>query len=425
MFVTVVDGDQSVRIPGAAVELAGRRLRTDRNGVVAIRVARRRSLHITVRAHGYSTRTVLASFLDSRRTTVRVFQPQLQWPIYGATPDRSQAQTHIRIRPPFRTVWSVDLGGLLEFPAVVDQGVAFIGNAQAQIHAISMRFGTILWTHDTPNGQMASSPAVIGQSLLYHTMDGHVYALDRSNGTLRWTYDVGSPIESSPVVVDDIDYFGAWNGTLYALDLGSHRLLWQRRLGAKVTASVSVAGNSLYVGDYSGRLWALKLQDGSTRWSETVNGRIYGTSAVSAGRVFVPSSDGDSLTALTTRGRYLWRISTGAYVYSSPAAWHDRVFFGSYNGVFYGADAATGQIVWHVNTGGPISGAAVVVDGVAYAGSFAHHIVGVSALSGRVVLDFKHGHYVPVSGNGMRLLLHGYSSLYAVEPLVAAPVAHR
>jgi hypothetical protein len=56
------------------------------------------------------------------------------------------------------------------------------------------------------------------------------------------------------------------------------------------------------------------------------------------------------------------------------------------------------------------------VDGIAYAGSFAHRIVGVDARSGRVMLRFGHGHYVPVSGNGMRLLFHGYSRLYAVEP---------
>jgi hypothetical protein len=32
------------------------------------------------------------------------------------------------------------------------------------------------------------------------------------------------------------------------------------------------------------------------------------------------------------------------------------------------------------------------------------------------VLSFPHGEYVPVSGNGRRLLLHGYSRIWAVEP---------
>jgi outer membrane protein assembly factor BamB len=146
-----------------------------------------------------------------------------------------------------------------------------------------------------------------------------------------------------------------------------------------------------------------------------VNGRIYGTPAVAAGRVFVPSSSGDSLTAFTTGGSYLWRIQTGAYVYSSPAVWGGRVFFGSYNGVFYGASAASGRILWTVRTGGPISGAAAVVDGIAYAGSFANRIVGVDARTGRVRVWFGHGEYAAVSGNGMQLLFHGYSTLYAVQ----------
>jgi outer membrane protein assembly factor BamB len=120
------------------------------------------------------------------------------------------------------------------------------------------------------------------------------------------------------------------------------------------------------------------------------------------------------LTAFTTSGRFLWRRGVGSYVYSSPAVDRGRVFFGAYNGVFYALRASNGATLWAHGTGGPISGAATVVAGVAYAGSFAHRILGVDARSGRVVLNFPHGEYVPVSGSGKRLLLHGYSRIYAV-----------
>ena len=416
LVVTIVDGDHGTRVPGAVVRLWGRQARTNRHGVTRIRVPGRRDLNVSVRARGFSARTVLMPFTISRRETVRIYQPDLQWPLYGATQSRSQSQIHIRLRPPFKTVWSIALGGLLEFPAVVDNGVAYIGNARGTVNAVSMRFGTIVWRHATPNGEMASSPAVVGNEIVYHSMEGHVFVLDRASGKVRWSYDVGSPIESSPIVQDGVDYFGAWNGRLYALDLRTHHLRWSRMLGAKITSSAAIGGTTLYIGDYAGRIWALSPRTGSTRWVRLVNGRVYGTPAVLGGRVFVPSSTGGSLTAFSTAGRYLWRVGTGSYVYSSPAAWGGRVFFGSYNGVFYGVSAATGRILWHVGTGGAISGAAVVVDGVAYAGSFSARIYGVDARSGRVLVMFKHGHYVPVSGNGMRLLFHGYSSLYAVEP---------
>jgi outer membrane protein assembly factor BamB len=131
--------------------------------------------------------------------------------------------------------------------------------------------------------------------------------------------------------------------------------------------------------------------------------------------VFVPSSTGGSLTAFSTSGARLWRVGTGSYVYSSPAVWGGRVYFGSYNGLLYSVAARSGRVLWTVGAGGPISGAAVVVAGVVYAGSTHGTIVGADARTGRRLLRFPHGEYVPVSGNGRRLLLHGYSRIYAVE----------
>jgi outer membrane protein assembly factor BamB len=417
--LTIVDGDANARVRGALVRVGRHSARTTRNGVAWIVVPRLRPLTVQVRADGFSSRTVREAF-GKTSAMIRVYRPSTQWPLYGATPSRSQAQTHIRLRPPFRQVWSLGMGTLIEFPAVVDDGVAYIGNARATIRAISMRFGKVLWRRDTAGGKMASSPAVVGDRIVFHTMNGWVIVLDRATGRVAWRWYVGSPVESSPVVRHGVDYFGAWNGRLYALDLRRHRLRWSRSLGAKITSSAALAGGRLFIGDYGGRIWALSPLSGLTRWVAAVNGRVYGTPAVLHGRVFVPSSTGGTLTAYSTSGRYLWRVATGAYVYSSPAAWGGRVFFGSYNGIFYAVSARNGRVLWEVRTGGPISGAAVVVDGVAYAGSFSHRIVGVDARSGRVVLRFNHGHYVPVSGNGMRLLFHGYSRLYALEPKIVA-----
>ena len=416
LVVTVVNGDTNRRVRNARVRLGGRVARTDRHGAVKIRVRRRQSLRVTVKARGYGSRTIREPFQRKRKVMIRIYRPALQWPVYGASPLRSQAQSEIALRPPFRVVWSRGMGSLIEFPAVVSDGVAYIGNARGAIRALSMRFGSLVWRHDIPHGKLAASPAVAGDEVLVHGMDGHVWALDRANGRLRWYRTIGSPIESSPVVWHGTDYFGTWSGRLYALNVRTHRIRWSRALGAKITSSVAVAGRTVYVGDYAGRIWALSARTGRTRWVRHVNGRVYGTPAIAHRKVFVPSSTGGSLTAFTTGGRYLWSVHTGSYVYSSPAASRGRVFFGSYNGVFYCVSARSGRVLWRVGAGGAISGAAVVVAGVAYAGSFGHRITGVDARTGRVLLRFPHGEYVPVSGNGGRLLLHGFSRLYAVKP---------
>jgi outer membrane protein assembly factor BamB len=415
--VVVLDGDLRRRVRYARVRIGATIARADRRGVARFALTHRSAALIHVSARGYRAVSVFRAFRRRPVVTIRIYQPKLQWPMFAATPGRTAAQTHIRLRPPFRIRWAVGMGGLVEYPAVISDGVAYLGNAHATVRAISMRFGTVLWRRTLPHVTLASSPAVAGDALVVHGMDGHVWVLDRRHGRLLWRFYVGAPIESSPLVRYGVDYFGSWNGRVYALDLRRRRLRWTYPSGSKITASVAAAGRMLYVGNYGGQLLALYARTGRRRFAVSVNGRIYGAAAVAGGRVFVPSSDGDSLTAFSTGGRELWSVHTGSYVYSSPAVWGGRVVFGSYNGIFYCVSARTGAVLWEVGLGGAISGGVVVIDGVAYAGSFAHRIVGVDVRSGRIVFRFRHGDYVPVSGNGFRLLFHGYSRIFAVDPI--------
>src|SRR5205823_6384414 len=129
--------------------------------------------------------------------SVRHVRPALQWPMSGVGPSRTQAQTEIHLRPPFRILWSRGTGYLAEFPAVVSEGVAYIGNQRGVVQALAMSNGRVLWKRRTPNGKMASSPAVWGDWLVVHGMDGIVRVLARSNGRVLARFSVGSPIESS------------------------------------------------------------------------------------------------------------------------------------------------------------------------------------------------------------------------------------
>jgi outer membrane protein assembly factor BamB len=416
VHVSVVDGDQDHPVRGAFVRIGKHARVSDRHGVAKIHLKRRSALVVHVRARGYSPAAVRYQFRNHPLHTVRVYQPKLQWPMYGAGPTRTHVQPNIKLRPPFRIAWSRGMAGLLEFPAVVSDGVAFVGNAWGSVRAVSMGDGALVWRHDIRHGKLASSPAIWGDEIVVHGMEGAVTVLDRYSGKVAWRRWIGSPIESSPVTSNGIDYFGAWNGSVYALDLKTHRFRWVYRSGAKITSSAARVGNTVYIGNYGGRLLALNARTGRLRFAVHVNGRIYGTPAVTTSRIFVPSSDGDSLTAFSRTGARRWSLHTGSYVYSSPAVWAGRVYFGSYNGFLYCASASSGRILWRYSSGRAISGSPVIVDGVVYFSNFYHRIYGLSARTGRKVFHFPDGDFVPVSGNGRLLLLHGYSRIYAVKP---------
>ena len=238
--VTVVDGNTLARIRGARVTIGGRSALTDRNGVAHVPLRRHSALMTAVARNGYIRKAVRLYFHAHPKSSVRLYRPGLQWTMYGATPQRTQAQTAIHVRPPFRVIWSRGIGSLIEFPAVVSEGVAYIGSFRGSVEALDMSTGHVVWRRDLPARKMAASPAVWGDRLVVHDMDGHVWLLRRGDGRPLWRFDAGSSIESSPVVRDGIDYFGTWNGVMYALDLQSRRVVWRRYDGCKITSSASL-----------------------------------------------------------------------------------------------------------------------------------------------------------------------------------------
>jgi outer membrane protein assembly factor BamB len=413
--VRVVDGDSGKAVRGAVVRVPGREARTDRGGVAALGVVREQ-VTVRVSARAYEGHTARLDFRKRLVHVVRVWRPALQWPIYGVTPARTQVHAGIKLRPPFRVVWKRSVRGLMEFPAVVWDGVAYVNTIHGVVWALSMRTGRTIWRRRVGR-LMASSPAVDpkrGLLVVTSMSPGSTMILSMKTGHVRWRYATGLT-EPSPVIRNGIAYFGATNGNVYALDLDRRRARWIFHGGAKITSSPALVGNRVYVGDYSGRVFALNARTGRRVWTGSAGSRVYGTVAVAGGRVFAPSVS-SGMSALSAKsGRLLWRIPVGAYLYSSPAVFKNRVYFGTYSRLVYCADARTGRVLWTRPGGGPVSGAVEIVAGVVYAASIDDRMTAWNWRTGRKIWAFGHGEYVPVSGNASLLLLHGHSRLWAVR----------
>ena len=413
--VRVVDGDSGRPVRNAKVRSRAEEALGDEKG--RVQLIPRPHAKLRISARGYGARTVEVDFRRRPVNRVSLWRPATQWTMYGATPGRTQAHPAIRIRPPFRVVWHRDLHKLLEFPAVVWNGTAYVNNMVGWLRAFSMKDGHLRWKTRVGR-RMAASPAVDPKRGLLVTVTmvpGNVNVVSLKSGHVKWRYPTGRA-EPSPVIRDGIAYVGATNGNVYALDLERRRARWIYHGGVKITSSPALVGNRLYFGDYAGRVFALNARTGRVIWRGSAGSRVYGTVAVANGRVFAPSVF-SGLSALSAKsGRLLWRIPVGAYVYSSPAVYRGRVYFGAYTGLVYSASASSGRILWARPAGGHVGGAVEVVGGVVYAGSSGNRITMWDWRTGRTLWTFPHGKYVPVSGNGARLILHGVRDIWAVEP---------
>ena len=245
MVVTVLDGDTGRRVRGALVRSGRLSDRANPKGNAELDLRRLAPLVVTVRARGYGDRELRLPFQRKRRVVVRVYHESLQWPMYGATPARTQAHLAIRVRPPFRVVWSRGLGSLIEFPAVVSDGVAYIANSHGTVRALSMRNGRVALAPRHPareDGRLARGRRRRPGRPRHGRRRPRARPAHRAPPV---RVPVGSPIESSPLVRDRIDYFGAWNGNVYALDLRTRKLRWATApAGRSPPAPRSPAGRS-------------------------------------------------------------------------------------------------------------------------------------------------------------------------------------
>ena len=265
---------------------------------------------------------------------------------------------------------------------------------------------------------MASSPAVWGDQLVAHGMDGHVWVLRRTDGRVVSRFAVGSPIESSPVVRDGVDYFGTWDGHVYALDLRRQHVRWTvPRRAARSPRPPRIAGGTLYIGDYCGRLLALAARDrrralgrqrqrahlrhaGSgrrprlraeleRRLDDGVHDRRAGCSGA---RTSAPTS--------TRRRRSGTAASSSARTAASSTPSRPR------------PAARSGRCPPAARSRAPPwSSTASPTRARSRTGSSASTPAPAACCS-----TSRTAQYVPVSGDGGRLLLHGYSRLYAVVP---------
>jgi outer membrane protein assembly factor BamB len=366
------------------------------------------------------------------------------WPLYGYTTNHTRFfPAPGDVHPPFKQLWVRNSHSLLEFPPVIYGERIFQLGDNGVLNVLDKRNGYLIWSRQL--GRLSASTPAVTANTVYVTIlysghpksPGRVIALDSSNGDVRWWHALPSGSESSPMLGDGRVFFGSQNGTVYALEDRTGALAWTYHAASAVKASPTLSGGVLYFGDYSGRLQAISAQSGRRLWvsrSEGAllgSGNFYSTAAVVYGRVFLGNTDGRIYAYDASSGHLDWAVQTGAYVYASPAVTNapglgPTIYIGSYNGSFYALNARSGHVGWRFNAHGRISGSATILGRVVYFADLARHrTFGLGISTGRVLFEKGTGAFDPVISDGTDVYLTGDTGLYGLEPAEAAAAAAR
>lgn len=199
-------------------------------------------------------------------------------------------------------------------PLVLAAGSVFA--CGKRLYAVDARTGALKWELDLQ--EQPFSP-VYAYGTLYFTTRidrgggalgaGHAVAVDPANGTVLWTFPLPDASDASWLggsvglagVTETQVIVPSLNGRVYALDRTTGSLLWERRgrgpytAGVILNSVVVVGGDALYAE-------AINITSGQLAWEIRLDGS---TEVISSGPGVAIVNDG-RLRAVTDRGQVVW-----------------------------------------------------------------------------------------------------------------------
>jgi outer membrane protein assembly factor BamB len=263
--------------------------------------------------------------------------------------------------------WRVATGELLPWPwgdegwdvylssAVVQGNTVVFGSGDGAIYAVDLRSGRERWHVDT-GGRIRSTPAIANGSVYVGSTDGVVYRLSLDDGSLEWrhetegvTFDSGEfgfdrkSIIASPAVLDGIVYVGSRDGFMYMLDEATGDRL--RRVSHEVSwamSSPAVRDGAMFAGTSDGLfVHRVDVDTGEEVWRYVGAGYTWSSPALVGNTVYI-GDGGGYLTAIDAdTGAERWSFATGEGVYASPWVEDGVVYFGADDGAVYAVDGET------------------------------------------------------------------------------------
>lgn len=277
-------------------------------------------------------------------------------------------------------------------PQVVDT-TAFVIAVGDALYAIDTADGTEQWRSTDVRVNTDSSPTVTDERVFITGRE--LYVVDTVTGDTRWRFGTEGRATTTPTVAEETVFVAfrsdvseadevSFNSTLYAVDTSDGTEKWQFELGDRSPSDPTVANGLVYIiGEADGRgvspvpdvLYAVDAATGEKEWQFDLGEEVQPTSpTVADDFVYVVGDTGDdavlhSVDSTTGDSRWARRFRMDGSTQAPPTVADGTVFIIGGRGMIHAAEVTTGQQRWRFDTGGQPSSAPTVVDGTLFVAS--------------------------------------------------------
>lgn len=163
-------------------------------------------------------------------------------------------------------IWRRDAHIQIGVP-LVEEDALFFGDGH-EIVSLDTTSGAQRWRFPATVDTLASyAPAASADTVFAGPGDGHLYALDRATGGLRWSKDISRDWQylRQITVADGILVAGTYKEILAGMALEDGGRLWSFNAGNFIN-SQHVAGGAAHLWSPTGWIYAISLANGRVRW---------------------------------------------------------------------------------------------------------------------------------------------------------------
>jgi serine/threonine protein kinase len=260
-----------------------------------------------------------------------------------------------------RLDWSLKTGDEIRGSASGASGAIYIGSYDGQLYALDESDGSVRWRFRTQQG-IVSRPAPFAEMVVFGSEDKSIYAVSRSSGRVIWSFRTDAPVRSSPLVDERACYVGSDDGYLYRIDRGRGLVTWRYKTFGPVRSSPASSGQHVLIGSDDGYLYTVHKESGSLVWRYQIGAPVMSSPLVHDQVVVVGASDGAIRGFGLGDGKVAWTVQTNKPVIASPSAWGKTIYVGSADGQMYAIDALSGKLVWKRQVCRQITSSAVVTE---------------------------------------------------------------
>jgi outer membrane protein assembly factor BamB len=241
--------------------------------------------------------------------------------------------------------WGGKVSGKVVSDVIVNtaRDQALVATDYGAVHLVSLGSGAVAPARTTDEMRMFGSGASSGTSVIYGSLDRHIFAVKDTSGEVAWRA-TSDPVLGDLTATGDRVVAGIVGNQVKAYNITDGSERWAAPTTAWVWAAPLATRDTVYVADLDGIVYALDSATGVERWRTTAaRGDVRGGLTLTGGLLIAATGSGAVFAVDPATGAEQWHVETGVgSLLASPLVLESGLLFVSDSGTLLRVQPSTG-----------------------------------------------------------------------------------